>query len=77
MIAICNDDGGCNNAELIKEMQLDYDNLIYQHKLIVNERNALQKENAEIRERIEPYITMMDADDIVWFCEMGCADPNG
>jgi len=67
MIAICNDDGGCNNAELIKEMQLDYDNLIYQHKLIVNERNALRKINVEMWLRIEPYVTMMNVDDIAWF----------
>jgi len=37
----------------------------------------LTAENEALRERIEPYITMMDADDIVWFCEHGCADPNG
>ena len=39
--------------------------------------DALRAENEALRERIEPYITMMDADDIVWFCEHGCADPNG
>ena len=38
-------------------------------KTLADENDALRARVAELEKRIEPYVTMMDYDDIVWFTE--------